>query len=70
MISTDQEGGMVSRLVGVTQFPGNMILGATRNVRLAKRDGQAIARQLKAVGINIDFIIDEKLYPAVLCEAM
>jgi len=47
-----------------------MILGATRNVRLAKRDGQAIARQLKAVGINIDFIVDEKLYPAVLCEAM
>jgi len=70
MISTDQEGGMVSRLVGGTHFPGNMILGATRNVRLAKRDGQAIARQLKAVGINIDFIVDEKLYPAVLCEAM
>lgn len=55
MISTDQEGGMVSRLVGGTHFPGNMILGATRNVRLAKRDGQAIARQLKAVGINMDF---------------
>jgi len=55
MISTDQEGGMVSRLIGGTHFPGNMILGATRNVRLAKRDGQAIARQLKAVGINMDF---------------
>ena len=55
LISTDQEGGMVSRLVGGTHFPGNMILGATRNVRLAKKDGQAIARQLKAVGINMDF---------------
>jgi beta-N-acetylhexosaminidase len=55
IISTDQEGGIVHRLIGGTHFPGNMVLGATRNVELAKRAGQAIARQLKAVGINMDF---------------
>ncbi|MGB6371219.1 MAG: beta-N-acetylhexosaminidase [Atribacterota bacterium] len=55
MISTDQEGGIVHRLIGGTHFPGNMTLGATRNAKLAKRMGQAIASELKAVGINMDF---------------
>jgi len=55
IISTDQEGGIVNSLVGGTHFPGNMILGATRNVRLAKKYGQAMAKQLKVVGINMDF---------------
>jgi len=53
IISTDQEGGMVHQLIGGTHFPGNMVLGATRNAELTKRTGQAIARELKAVGINM-----------------
>jgi len=55
MISTDQEGGIVHRLIGGTHFPGSMVLGATKNTELAERMGQAIAKELKTVGINLDF---------------
>jgi len=55
VISTDQEGGRVNRLTGGTHFPGNMVLGAARKSSLAKKSGWAIAGQLKAVGINMDF---------------
>jgi len=55
MISTDQEGGIVHRLIGGTHFPGSMVLGATKNTELAERMGQAIAKELKTVGINMDF---------------
>ena len=55
IISTDQEGGIVHRLIGGTHFPGSMVLGATKNVELAKRTGQAIAKELKTLGINMDF---------------
>ena len=56
IISTDQEGGIVHRLIGGgTHFPGNMTLGATKDVGLAKKMGQVVANELKAVGINMDF---------------
>lgn len=55
MISTDQEGGIVHQLIGGTYFPGSMVLGATKNTELAERMGQAIAKELKTVGINMDF---------------
>ena len=55
IISTDQEGGMVNRLVGGTHFPGNMVIGAAKKSSLAERAGRAIAGELKAVGINMDF---------------
>lgn len=32
-----------------------MTLGAARDTELAKRMGQAVASELKAVGINMDF---------------
>ena len=54
IISTDQEGGAVNRLIGGTHFPGNMVIGATRQPGLAEKAGRAIAEQLKAVGINMD----------------
>ncbi|MBU4346407.1 MAG: beta-N-acetylhexosaminidase [Candidatus Omnitrophica bacterium] len=54
IISTDQEGGVVTRLTEGTHFPGNMTLGAARNAELARNAGQAIAGELKAVGINMD----------------
>lgn len=54
IISTDQEGGVVTRLTGGTHFPGNMTLGATREAKLAWQEGKTIARELKAVGINMD----------------
>jgi len=63
IISTDQEGGMVNRLVGGTHFPGNMVIGAAKKSSLAERAGRAIAGELKAVGINMDFapVLDQVL---------
>ena len=55
IISTDQESGMVNRLVGGTHFPGNMVIEAAKKSSLAEIAGRAIASELKAVGINMDF---------------
>jgi len=55
LISTDQEGGMVNSLIDGTHFPGNMLIGATRQPAMAEKAGKAIAGELKAVGINMDF---------------
>ena len=46
LISTDQEGGIVTRLKGVTHFPGNMALGATRSKELARLAGERAAREI------------------------
>jgi len=54
-ISTDQEGGIVSRVPFGTIPPGQMALGATRDADLARELGAAVAGQLRAVGINTDF---------------
>ncbi|OKL50276.1 glycoside hydrolase family 3 N-terminal domain-containing protein [Boudabousia marimammalium] len=55
-ITVDQEGGLVARLRGsTTDFPGNMALGATRSTELAQQQGVVMGRELKAVGINVDF---------------
>jgi len=54
IISTDQEGGTVTRLKGGTHFPGQMAVGATRDVNLAQKMSSAIASELKAVGINMN----------------
>ncbi len=60
-IAIDQEGGRVARLTeptGFTEFPGAMALGATGDPGLARQVAQAIAREMKAVGLNIDFAPD------------
>ena len=60
-IAIDQEGGRVARLTeatGFTEFPGAMALGATGDPDLARQVAQAIAREMKAVGLNIDFAPD------------
>lgn len=54
IISTDQEGGIVTRLTGGTHLPGNMALGATNDLELAKQAGQTVARELLATGINMN----------------
>lgn len=54
MISTDQEGGIVTRLTGITHFPGNMTLGATKNLSLARMVGQTVAQELKTLGVNMN----------------
>ncbi|SFS44181.1 beta-N-acetylhexosaminidase [Marininema halotolerans] len=55
-ISVDQEGGVVARLKkGVTLFPGNMTLGATRDEKLAYQSGKVMGQELRAMGINMNF---------------
>lgn len=55
-ISVDQEGGRVSRLQPpFTLFPDPCCLGRAKSESLAQRFGRALGRELKSVGINIDF---------------
>ena len=55
-IAVDQEGGIVSRIrEGVTNFPGNMALGAAGDEALAAEAASACARELFALGINMNF---------------
>lgn len=55
-IAVDQEGGAVRRLVkGFTSFPGNAALGRTNRPELAEQSALCVGRELKAVGVNVNF---------------
>ncbi|MGA1841325.1 MAG: beta-N-acetylhexosaminidase [bacterium] len=55
-ISIDQEGGRVVRLTeGVTVLPGNMAIGATGSLKAARFMTMITAKELKALGINMNF---------------
>jgi len=55
-IAVDQEGGRVHRLPApFTHFPPAAAVGRMRNPDLAFRVGEAMARELSAVGINLNF---------------
>ncbi len=55
-VAVDHEGGRVSRLPApFTFFPAAAQVGAGNSHRLAYAMGQAMARELKAVGINLNF---------------
>lgn len=55
-ISVDQEGGRVSRLKPpFTRFPDPCCLGIARSEPLAHRFGLALGREMRAVGINMDY---------------
>lgn len=57
LISIDQEGGRVARLQApFTEFPPAAVVGQTGDVRLARRIGEAIGRELCSVGIDIDYV--------------
>ncbi len=67
LIGTDQEGGIVSRLAGVTTvFPGQMAAGATRDPALIRAQDQATGAALRALGINLDYapVADVNVDPA------
>lgn len=54
-LSLDQEGGNVVRVKdGALVLPGNMALGATRNLTLAYVAGQALAIDLRRLGFNMN----------------
>lgn len=66
LISTDQEGGNVTRLTQGTMMPGNMALGAINDVSITKEVASMMGRELTAVGINADFapVVDVNSNPA------
>jgi beta-N-acetylhexosaminidase len=55
LIAIDQEGGQLLGLRGGTPFAGNMAIGATDSDELAERVARAIGRELRAVGVNVDY---------------
>jgi beta-N-acetylhexosaminidase len=55
-VSVDQEGGRVARFKkGFTLWPPMSTLGRSGDVTLATRFGAALAAELRAVGITLDF---------------
>ena len=55
-VSVDQEGGRVARLKApFTEWPPMATLGRSGDSGLAERFARALARELKAVGITLDF---------------
>lgn len=55
-ISIDEEGGTVSRLPkGGTHFPDAQLIGKTEDPMLAQMAGEVIGRELRALGINLNF---------------
>jgi beta-N-acetylhexosaminidase len=57
LVAVDQEGGRVSRLKApFTAFPSAAALGQTGSERLVRDVGHAMARELRAVGINMDMV--------------
>jgi len=55
-VSIDQEGGRVARLKApFTEWPPMATLGRSGDVSLAERFARALAAELKAVGVNLDY---------------
>jgi beta-N-acetylhexosaminidase len=55
-VSIDQEGGRVARLKEpFTRWPPMAVLGRAKSEALAERFGRALARELRAVGITLDY---------------
>jgi beta-N-acetylhexosaminidase len=55
-VSVDQEGGRVARLKEpFTRWPPMAVLGRAGSDALAERFGRALARELRAVGITLDY---------------
>lgn len=55
LVATDGEAGLGSRIDGVLCFPRAQTLGAAANDSLLFSMGQETARQMKLVGINMNF---------------
>lgn len=56
IVALDHEGGRVDRLPRpFTHFPPAAVVGAHRDPRLVEAVGRAMGRELRAVGIDLDF---------------
>jgi beta-N-acetylhexosaminidase len=55
-VSVDQEGGRVARLrAPFTEWPAMATLGRSGDITLAERFGRALAAELRAVGVTLDY---------------
>ncbi|MCG7378653.1 S-layer homology domain-containing protein [Paenibacillus sp. ACRSA] len=54
-LGIDQEGGVIKRIPGGTNLPGQMALGATGNTALAESAAQLTGEELRALGIQVNF---------------
>ncbi|MWV42642.1 hypothetical protein GRF59_03295 [Paenibacillus sp. HJL G12] len=54
-LGIDQEGGVVKRIPGGTNLPGQMALGATGDTSLAEAAGKLTGEELKALGLQVNF---------------
>jgi beta-N-acetylhexosaminidase len=67
IIAIDQEGGRVARLKApVLELPPMRVLGALDDTELTFRAGRTLGRQLKALGVSLDFapVLDVDSNPA------
>ncbi|WP_251555207.1 beta-N-acetylhexosaminidase [Neobacillus muris] len=56
LLSTDQEGGSITRLPGgLTNFPTNQEIGGLHNPEFSYKIGTLLGRELKEFGFNLDF---------------
>lgn len=55
LVAVDQEGGQLQGLIDSTPFAGNMALGAVDDADLTTRVAGAMAAELRAVGINLNY---------------
>ncbi len=56
LVAIDQEGGRVARLgAPIVKLPPARLLGRIDDVLLTERAGELLGRQLRAVGLNVDF---------------
>lgn len=60
LIAIDEEGGDVSRLHAATgsPYPGNAVLGRIDDTELTASVGAAVATELRAAGVNLNFAPD------------
>lgn len=54
-LGIDQEGGVVKRIPGGTNLPGQMALGATGDAALAETAGRLTGEELMALGLQVNF---------------
>ncbi|QHW32059.1 hypothetical protein GZH47_15410 [Paenibacillus rhizovicinus] len=57
-LGVDQEGGVIKRIPGGTNLPGQMALGATGDAGLAEAAGKLTGEELKALGLQLNFAPD------------
>jgi beta-N-acetylhexosaminidase len=66
LVGVDHEGGIVNRFAdNLTQFPGNMAIGATGSTDNAAAVAHAMAGELRAIGINMNLapVVDTNSNP-------